>query len=168
MHAASEYVLHKLFWWWNFWNLETEAHFTLSMSNSNGDFALASTTNWTVIGYSNTQSHKLSYSALPLSVTLSLKAIYQYSLSVHVTDYTHSHERKLGCPYEEQMRKTRTHTSKHTTGSNQTNVLHLYWGKRGSVCDFSVCPVWVLLPYSYMYTEWLLQVTPPEMLYIYI
>lgn len=32
---------------------------------------------------------------------------------VNVTDYSLSHERKLACPYEEQMRKTRTHTSKH-------------------------------------------------------
>lgn len=145
MHAASECVLHEPFWWGHFWNLETKAYFTLSMSNSNSDFVLASTTNETVIGYSNTQSHRLTHSILPLSVTLSFKAIYQYSLSVHVTDYSHSHERKLACPYEEQMRKTRTHTSKHTTGSNQTNGLHLNWAKRGSVHDFSVCPVWVLL-----------------------
>ncbi len=95
--------------------------------------ALANTTNDIF-----TLPYRLTQSALLLSVTLSLghlSVLTQWAcVCVNVTDYSHSHERKLACPYEEQMRKTRTHTSKHTTGSNQNQMDFICMELKEALC----------------------------------
>jgi len=98
-------LVHTLFWWCQSWNL------TLSITISMDYGCNCSRLLKHIIAQTHTQCLA---SVCDTELKDHLSELTQCAcVCVNETDYSLSHERKLAYPYEEQMRKTRTHTSKH-------------------------------------------------------
>jgi len=67
---------------------------------------------------------------------------------VNETDYSLSHERKLAYPYEEQMRKTRTHTSKHHRIKSAKWTSSVPSLKEAQFRTFYSIPLWFCCPFT--------------------